>query len=33
MDPARYVGLCGELAKGGGAQGRAIAFAIDLRVA
>jgi len=33
LDPARYAGLCGELAERGGAQGCAIAFAIELRVA
>jgi hypothetical protein len=33
LDPARYAGLCGELTERGGAQSRAIAFAIGLRVA
>ena len=33
LDPARYAGLGGELAERGGTQGRAIAFAIELRVA
>ena len=33
LDPARYAGLCRELAARGGAQGRTIAFAIKLRVA
>jgi len=33
LDPARYTGLCRELAERGAAQARAIAFAIELRLA
>jgi len=33
LDPARYTGLCRELAERGAAQARAIAAAVALRLA